>query len=129
VCSDPFSELGRGMARGYCQAHHIGEGPCVVISDPPDQPSDLGREHRLTGDDLGKWRQGTFMISRGNSIKDEPVAEPAGEAHPHSGARHCVGVLLSRYRIVEWPVQMTEWDIDGHPGNRQFQLVELGHTR
>ena len=55
------------------------------------------------------------MISRGNSIKDEPVPEPAGEAHSHSGARHCVGVLLSRYRIVEWPVQMTEWDIDGAP--------------
>jgi hypothetical protein len=117
------------VPRGDCQTHHIGERPGIVISNFPDQPCDLWREDRLTGDDLGERRQRSFMIAYGNSIKDEPVPEPAGEPHPHPGPRDCVGVLLSRYRIVEEPVQVTEWDIDSHPGNRQFRLADVGHTR
>ena len=69
------------------------------------------------------------MIAHGDSIKDEPISEPAGEPDPHSGTRHCVGVLLSRDRIVEGSVQVTERNIDCHPGNRQFRLAGLGHTR
>jgi hypothetical protein len=64
----PLCELGRGVPWGYCQAHHISERPGVVISNLPDQSCDLGRKHRLTGDDLGKRCQSSFMISGGNSI-------------------------------------------------------------
>jgi hypothetical protein len=129
VFSDPLSELGCRVPRGYCQTYHIGERPGIVISNLPDQHCDLWREHRLAGDDLGKWRQRSFMISSGNSIKDEAVPEPASEPHPHSGPWHGGGVLLSRYGVLERPVQVAERDIDSHPGNRQFGLAVLGHTR
>jgi hypothetical protein len=37
--------------------------------------------------------------------------------------------LLGRYRIVERPVQVTERNVDSHPGNRQLRLARFGHTR
>jgi hypothetical protein len=69
------------------------------------------------------------MISGGNPIEDEPIPEAAGEPHPHPSARYCLSVLLSRHRIVERTVQVTERDIDSHPGNREFGLARFGHTR
>jgi hypothetical protein len=117
------------MARRHGQAHHIGERSGVVISNVPDQLRDLRRKDRLAGDDLGQWSQGSFMITGGNSIEDEPVPEAAGEPHPHSSAGYRLSVLPSRHRIVEGPVQVTERDIDSHPGNREFGLARFGHTR
>ena len=69
------------------------------------------------------------MITSGNPFQDEPVSEATGEPYPHPSTRHCGGVLLSRHRIVEGAVQVTEWNIDSHPGNRVFELAGFGHTR
>ena len=69
------------------------------------------------------------MITSGNPIEDEPVPEATGEPHSHPSAGYCLSVLLSRHRIVEGTVQVTERDIDSHPGNRKFGLARFGHTR
>ena len=69
------------------------------------------------------------MISGGYPFKDEPVPEPAGKPHPHSAARHRVGILFGRHRIVEGPVEVTEGNVDNHPGNRKLGLAGLAHTR
>jgi hypothetical protein len=44
------------------------------------------------------------MISGGDSIKDEPIAQTSREPHPHPSARHRIPILLGRHRIVERPV-------------------------
>ena len=69
------------------------------------------------------------MISYGYSFQNEPVPEASREPHAHASARHRIRVRLSRYRIVEWPVQVTERNVDSHPGNRQLRLARFGHTR
>jgi hypothetical protein len=46
-----------------------------------------------------------------------------------SSARHGIGILFGRHRIVERPVQVAERNGDSHPRNRKFRLVRFGHTR
>jgi hypothetical protein len=119
----------RGVPRRHGKPHHVGECARVMISNLPDQPRDLGAQHRLLRDDLVKWRQRSVMITHGNSIKDEPVTQPSREPYSHPSARHCVRILFRRHRIVERPVQMTERYVDSHPGDREFWLAQFGHTR
>jgi len=69
------------------------------------------------------------MITTGNPFEDEPVPETTGEPNTHPSAGCRVGFLHSRHRIVEGTVQVTERNIDSHPGNRELGLVGLGHTR
>ena len=69
------------------------------------------------------------MISSCESIKDEPVAEPAGEPHSHPSTRHRGSILIIRHRIVERPVEVTERNVDSHSGNRKLRLAGIGHTR
>ena len=69
------------------------------------------------------------MISGSDSIKDEPIPQTSREPYPHPSARHRIRILLSRHGIVERPVQMAEWNIDSHPGNRELRLARFGHTR
>src|SRR4029453_17038241 len=114
-----LSQLGRGMAGWDCQAHHIGERPGIVIGNFPDQLRDLGSEHRLAGDDLRQWGQDSLMITSSNSFQDEPIPESTREPNTHPSAGYRSGILLSRYRIVKGTVQVTERNIDSHPGNRE----------
>jgi hypothetical protein len=100
-----------------------------MISNLPDQPRDLGAQHRLLRDDLVKWRQRSVMITHGNSIKDEPVTQPSREPYSHPSAWYRVRILFRRHRVVERPVQMTERYVDSHPGDREFWLAQFGHTR
>ena len=69
------------------------------------------------------------MITHGDSIKDEPVTQPAREPYANPRAGHRISILLRRHRIVERPVQMTERYVDSHPGDREFWLAQFGHTR
>jgi len=119
----------RGVAWWHSQAHHIGEGAGIVISDVSDQARDLAGEDRLAGHDLEQRRQRSFMISSRYSIKNEPVAQSARESHSHSSPWNCLCILLGIYRIVEGPVEVTERYVDSHPGNREFGLAGIGHTR
>ena len=129
VRPSPFGALCRGMSRRDRQAHHIGERSRVMISDLPDQPGDLAGEHRLAGNDLVERGQDSFMISGGYPFQDEPVPEPAGKPYPDPGTRHRVGILFGRHRIIEGPVEVTEGNVDNHPGNRKLRLARFGHTR
>jgi hypothetical protein len=69
------------------------------------------------------------MISGRDAIKDEPIAQTSREPYPHPSAWHRIPVLLGRHRIVEWPVQVAERNIDGHPGDRELRFARFGHTR
>ena len=100
-----------------------------MISDLPDQPGDLAGEHRLAGNDLVERGQDSFMISGGYPFQNEPVPEPAGKPYPDPGTRHRVGIQFGRHRIVEGPVEVTEGNVDNHPGNRKLRLAGFGHTR
>jgi len=100
-----------------------------MISDLPDQPSDLAGKHRLAGNDLVERGQNPIMICGGYPFQDEPVPEPAGKPYSDSGTRHRVGILFGRHRIIEGPVEVTEGNIDNHPGNRKLRLAGFGHTR
>ena len=65
------------------------------------------------------------MITYGYSFQNETVAETSREPDPHPSARHCSGILLGCDRIVERPVQVTEWNVDSHLGNRQLRLAQF----
>jgi len=69
------------------------------------------------------------MISHGDPIKDETITKPPREPHSYPNARPRGGILLGRYGIIERPVQMTERDVNSHPGDRKLRLARLGHTR
>ena len=69
------------------------------------------------------------MITYGYPLQDETVAETSSKSDPHPSARYRSSILLARYRIVERPVQVTERNVDSHPGNRQLRLARFGHTR
>ena len=69
------------------------------------------------------------MITSGDPFEDESVPESTGEPNTHPSARYRIGILLSRHRIVEGTVQVTEGNVDSHPGDREFGLAGLGHTR
>jgi hypothetical protein len=117
------------MSRRDRQAHHVGEGSRVMISDLPDQSGDLAGEHRLTGNDLVERGQGPFMISGGCPFHNEPVPQAAGKPYAHPGAGHRGVILISRHRIVERPVKVTKRNVDSHPGDRKLGLAGFGHTR
>ena len=121
--------LCRSVTRRHGQPHYVGEGPGVVIGNLPDQLCDLGSEHRLAGDDLGERGQRSLMISGGNALENEPVPETPGEARPHPSTRNRIRILLSRHRIVEGTVQVTQRNVDSHPGHGKFRLAGFGHTR
>jgi hypothetical protein len=69
------------------------------------------------------------MIAHRDSIEDEPVAETSREPYSYPSARHGIRILFRRHRIVERPVKVAERDVDSHPGNREFRLAQVGHTR
>ena len=69
-----------------------------------------------------------LVIGLGQPIEDEPVAQRAGEAHPHPRARHGDRVLRFGDCVVERPVQMTQGDIDSNPGDGSRSLLGR-HTR
>ena len=69
------------------------------------------------------------MITNGKSIQDEPIPESTREPNTHPSAGYRSGILLGRYRRVKGTVQVTEWNVDSHSGNRERGLAELGHTR
>ena len=69
------------------------------------------------------------MITTGNPFEDEPVPEPTGEPNTHPSAGCRIGILLSRHRVVEGTIQVTERNVDSHLGNREIGLAGLGHTR
>ena len=69
------------------------------------------------------------MITINNSFQDEPIPESAREPNTHPSAGYRSAILLSRYRIVKRTVQVTERNVDSHPGNRERVLAELVHTR
>ncbi len=68
------------------------------------------------------------MISLGDPIEDDPVAQPAGEPDPDPRAGRGVGFLGRQHRVVERPVQMAERDVDRDAGDARRDRV-LRHTR
>ena len=68
------------------------------------------------------------MISLGDPIEDDPVAQPAGESDPHPRARLGIRVLGRQHRVVERPVEMAEGDVDRDAGDDRRDRV-LRHTR
>ena len=69
------------------------------------------------------------MISGSYPFHDEAVPEAARKPYSHSRAGHGAGILLGRHRMVEGPVEVTEGNVDNHPGNRKLRLAGLAHTR
>ena len=69
------------------------------------------------------------MITGGNPFENEPIPEATGKPYPHPGTGYRIRILVSRHRIVKGTVQVTQRNVDSHPGNRESGLAGLGHTR
>ncbi|CAG6894583.1 hypothetical protein PICSAR11_02330 [Mycobacterium avium subsp. paratuberculosis] len=124
----PGLPLHPGVPGRHRQPQHVGAGPRVAGRHRVDQPADLRRQHRLRRHHPIQPAQLALVVGVVAALQQEPVDQPAVEAHPHPHARLGVVGLLGRHQIVEFAVQVRHRQHRQHPGDG-FHLDRRARTR
>ena len=101
------------------QPEHVGQRARVPVGHRAGQVEDLGREHRLRRDHPLQPGQPTLVLAGLDPVQQVAVNQLPGEPDPDPAAGHGRLVHAGRDQVVEGPVEVSERDVDRHPGDRQ----------
>ena len=63
--------------------------------------------------------EGAVMGANRAALEDDPIHQPAGEAHAHPGSGLGGAVIGLGYLVVEIAVEVPDGGVEAHPGDRQ----------